>query len=47
MRIQGAGSNDIGLNECLIVTWNIQIMSIRDNIRAQLGRVSNKVVGEG
>ena len=42
----GAGMN-VGVNECVIVTWNVQGMSVRENNRERMRRVIDKCVREG
>ena len=46
-RRQRPSGMNVGVNECVIVTWNVQGMSIRENNRARMRRVVDKVVREG
>ena len=43
----GIGGTNVGANECVIVTWNVQGMSVRENNRMRMRRVSDKIVSEG
>ena len=46
-RRQRPSGMNVGVNECVIVTWNVQGMSVRENNRARMRRVVDKVVREG
>ena len=40
-------SRNVGVNEGVIVTWNVQGMSVRANNRDRMRRVADKIVKEG
>ena len=46
-RRRGTGRTNDGMNERMIVTWNVQGMSVRENNRERMRRVVGKVVHEG
>ena len=46
-RRRGKGRTNDGMNERVIVTWNVQGMSVRENNRERMRRVVGKIVHEG